>query len=172
MTYGHYTRSVPRVNVLAGYWGNEPLALKRSAKPKAEEAIKSGMAISLDENGEWVKGVATGKTPFIAFHDQADTDVTSSGLLLGLSCAGQYEIETGWFDNEQTYVEDSPIKAAVDADAGKVTLGAIGTDDLLGFATRGGRQDVTKTNTQAAATGTPPKLYTLTFRTQWLPAAA
>lgn len=170
MTHGHYYRTKPRVNVLRGYTGNEPQSRTRSAKPKDDEGIKSGMIVSIDGNGEWIKGAPAGKIPHVAFHDQSDTDVQSSKLLLAFSCAGQFEIETAYFDSEVNYVDDMPLTADTAGNAGNVTEGTPGTDDILGFVSRGGLQDVTTTNSQAAASGSPPSLKTLTFVTQWSPA--
>src|ERR1019366_8107957 len=96
MNIGEYRRAKPRINILRGYAGNESKKLTRSAQPKLNEGILSGMLISLDVNGQWVKGVPAGKVPFFALADQSDTDVLSSGLLVGLSCNDEYEIETGY----------------------------------------------------------------------------
>lgn len=173
-TYGEYRRSVPRVNVRRGYHGNETSGLTRTAKPKAAEAIQSGQLISLDSNGEWVKGVAAGKEPFIAFHDQSDTDVQSSGLLLGLSCAGDYVIETGWFVAASVYAEGTPLMAATGDDTGSVdvaTDGYAGTSDIVGVVSHGGKQNVAGVNSQAAATlvNNVSTLNVLSFTTRWIP---
>jgi hypothetical protein len=90
---GTYARTAPRVNVLRGYFGNEPMARSYSAPVTSGVTILSGQLISLTA-GAWVLGCLAGCEPFIAFADSTDTDVQSSGLLLGLSCAGQYKIET------------------------------------------------------------------------------
>jgi len=135
-------------------------------------------------------GVAQGLEPYIAFADSTDTDVTSSGLLLGLSCAGQFEIETPWFDNTVTYVESSPLKAATGGSStanvapgtaalGAITLGVFSTaEDTIGFASAGGRQDATSINSQSGAlensaggTTNPNVIYLLRFKTQWMPRA-
>lgn len=176
MTFGTHFRVTPRVNVIRGYTGNDPFSFTRSATPKLNEGILSGMVVSLDVNNQWVKGCAAGKVPYIAFHDQADTDVTSSGLLLGFSCAGQFEIETGYFDNGQTYVEGSPLKADTAGNVGRLTLTTIGAaSDIVGFASRGGRQDITQFNSEALNLAAPPggqtglRLYVLSFITRWSP---
>src|SRR4051812_25714523 len=108
MTYGETRRAKQRINVLRGYGGNEPVSLTRLAKPKTGEGILSGMLISLDVNGEWIKGVPAGKVPFFAWHDQTDTDVTSSGKLLGLSGAGKYELQTAYIKSGDTFAEGTP----------------------------------------------------------------
>ena len=204
MTYGTYQRTAPRINILSGWWGNEPFGRKRSAPVTANVAIQSGQVISLT-SGAWVLGCAAGKEPYIAFHDSTDTDVVSSGLLLGLSCAGQYEIQTAWFDNTQTYVESSPLVAATGGSAsalnvanaagvGALTLGTNSSQDVIGYASNGGRQVLSgyingttvlanpinsesgPTNTAAAGAGSLPStssgVYVLQFRTIWLPSTA
>lgn len=189
MTYGTYQRTAPRANVLRGYWGNEPFSRTYSAPVTAGVTILSGQLISLS-SGSWVLGVAQGLEPYIAFADSTDTDVTSSGLLLGLSCAGQFEIETPWFDNTVTYVESSPLKAATGGSStanvapgtaalGAITLGVFSTaEDTIGFASAGGRQDATSINSQSGAlensaggTTNPNVIYLLRFKTQWMPRA-
>lgn len=176
MTYGIYQRVAPRVNVLSGYWGNEPFMRKHAAPVTSGTTILSGQLISLT-SGAWVLGCTAGKEPYIAWHDSSDTDVTSSGKLLGLSCSGQYTIETPWFDNTQTYVESSPLKAAtggsgtslvapLTAAAGALTLGTLSTaEDTVGFAKSGGRQTISGINSESACA------YVLQFVTHWLPKA-
>ena len=180
MTFGIYQRIAPRVNVLNGYWGNEPFSRKFSAPVTSGVTIRSGQVISLT-SGAWVLGCSAGKEPFIAFHDSTDTDVTSSGKLLGLSCAGQYEIETQWFDNTATYAESSPLVAATGGSStsnitplvaalGAIGLGTLATaEDTIGFAKNGGRQDLANFNSEAAPVN--GHLYVLRFMTQWLPRA-
>jgi hypothetical protein len=168
MTYGEYRRTKPRVNVLRGYEGNESRALTYSAEPTADEAIKSGMVISIS-SGKWVKGCAAGKKPYIAFHDQSDTDVQSSGLLLGLSCAGNYEIETGYYDVNDTYAQDDALIAGTSSLAGYLdkASGITATADILGFVSNGGVQDLTAQNSES--TPVSGKIEVLCFTTHWLP---
>ena len=176
--------------MLRGYFGNEPMARSYSAPVTAGVTILSGQLISLSA-GAWVLGVASGAEPFIAFADSTDTDVVSAGLLLGLSCAGQYEIETPWFDNSVVYSESSFLSPATGGSStanvtpGAAALGAItiatSNTDVIGYAAAGGRQDATAINSQSgyleatavgsAASGLTPaaKIYLLRFRTQWLP---
>ena len=170
-TYGEYRRDVPKIRLVKGYTGNEPQSLHRSAKPKDDENIRSGQLISLDDNGEWVKGCPKGKEPHFAFQDQTDTDVQSIGLLLGFSCSGDYVIETGWFVEGESlvYGEGKFLKAATGADAGKVTLAANAQDDndVIGFASHGAVQDKAGQNSQAKLTS--GKLNLLSLTTKWLP---
>jgi len=180
MTYGIYQRSAPRVGIPRGYWGNEPYARTYSAPVTSGVTIQSGQVISLTADA-WVLGCAAGKEPFIAFHDSVDTDVVSAGQLVGLSCAGQFEIETGWFDGTQTYVESSPLKADSGSSpssanyqntgiVGQITLGTLSTaEDTIGFASKGGRQD--RVSVDSSATPVSGHLYVLCFRTHWMPRA-
>ena len=126
------------------------------------------MLISLDVNGQFVKGVPAGKKPYFAWHDQTDTDVVSSGLLLGLSCAASLELQTAYYDNGQTYVNDSPLKADTSGNVGNVTITTTsGGADIIGFATHGGRQDITNTNSEGGTIAGPN--YVLSLATRWLP---
>lgn len=187
MTFGESRRTKPRINVLRGYGGNETNVLTKDAVPKALEAILSGMIISLDTNGQWIKGCPQGSIPFWAFHDQSDPDVDSSGKLLGLSGLGDYEIETGHFKTSDTYTQGLPVVNDAGV-AGTIKVGnaAINAEtaieDVVGFVTAGKRQVQAGTITKAGITGiydpaqnvnsqaTLGAISTLTFVTRWMPA--
>lgn len=196
MTYGEKgRRTKPRVKVLRGYGGNEPTSLTFSAPVNASHTdIKSGMVISIS-SGQWVKGCAQNAVPYIAYHDASDTDVDSSGLLLGLSCAGDFEIETGYFDGTDTYVRDDAVIAGTAGLLGSLDKAAImvggaaaggqGTiADIVGFVTKGKAQVQAGTKSLVAFGGTanyfdPAQninseatigaISTLTFITRWTP---
>jgi hypothetical protein len=152
MTYGQYYRTQPRVRVLRGYGGNETTTLKFSAPPNASATIYSGQVISLDTNNTWVLGCPNGKTPYIAFQDGADTDVVSSGLLLGLSCAGPYEIQTAYYvrTDGNFAVNDAPLIASTGTPGSltlAVTPGGGSTPeqalaDIIGMTSSGGEIQV------------------------------
>lgn len=179
------------MKVLRGYGGNEPTSLTLSAPVNASHTdIKSGMVISI-VSGQWVKGCAQNVVPFIAYHDASDTDVDSSGLLLGLSCLGNFEIETGYFDGTDTYVRDDALiagtstligfldKAAIMV--GSATAGGQGTlADILGFVSKGKAQVQAGTKTIASVAYFDPTqninseatigaISTLTFISSWRP---
>ena len=164
---GYSKRPKPRVNVVRGFNGNEPSTFTRSAPVTEGVAIVSGQVISLDD-GEWVLGAAQGSIPYIALSDSTDTDVSGSGLLPALSCAGQFEIETGWFKADDTYGENTPLIAGA---TGLVEEGDL-TDtevDIIGFATQegvknlnGGPGPIVEMNATDANI--------LTFITRWIPA--
>ena len=134
-------RTKPRVNVLRGYPGNETTALTRSLPPKAGEGIKSGMAIAVGTGGDaglFVKATNSmaANLVFIAYHDQTDTDVLSSGKLLGFSALGGFELETG-------YWEQAGSPAADPADGDAICVGSTagnlapvtGSEPVIGYAT-------------------------------------
>jgi hypothetical protein len=147
-----------------------------SAPVTAATTILSGNVISLT-SGAWVLGCATGKEPFIAYQDSVDTDVQSSGVLLGLSCAGQFEIQTPFYDATKTYVESSPLKADSGGGStyqgtgvtGQITLGTFATaEDTIGYATNGGVQNIASIDSSAVP-NTNGAVNVLQFRTIWLP---
>jgi len=131
------------------------------------------MVIVLDGSGQWVKAtysLANNKLVYWATADQSDTDVISSGKLLGLSVAGPYEIQTAYFDGAQTYADNTPLKC--DTVAGQLTVAAITTadDEIVGICTRGGKSNIATTDSQAAPVA--GATYVLNFVTHWLPGRA
>lgn len=170
MTYDHYRRDLPRLNVLRGWPGNETTSLTHIAEPKAAEGIKSGMVITLDGSGKWIKATASlsnNKVVYWATADQSDTDVVSSGRLLGLSVLGKYELQTPYFKSDDTYATDSWLK--VHTVAGHVALATINTatDEIVGICTRGGKSNIASTNSES--TPSSGNVFVLNFATQWIP---
>jgi len=101
------TRVKPRVTVLRGFDPNAPMTLTQSLPAftgvSSSTGISSGQLISSAWDSAknqhcWVLGM-TGSvnTPFIALQDIADQDVSEAGRLTGLSCAGQFEIQTAFY---------------------------------------------------------------------------
>ena len=137
------TRALPKINPLRGF-GPEQNGLvdTETAPVSAGVTIKSGQVISLDASGEWILGCPTGKVPYFAQQDSADGDVTSSGLLTGLSCSGDYVIETGYIEdlstnktaNENTYALDVEVTADA-ANPGSIKVAGTG-DAVLGKVAR------------------------------------
>jgi hypothetical protein len=193
MTYGTYRRALPRVRVRKGYHGNEVYGLQASAPPGTNVTILSGQIVYLDANGNWQLANSTnsnGKTPYVAFQDSTDPDVLSSGLLLGLSCAGQYEFSTGYFvqTDGNFQANDLPLIASLVV-PGSLTLatvngvpgGGVGWDDsndIIGVTSTGGQEQVgpstdaygnfiPATNTEALPIGGPT--YMLHFTAKWSP---
>lgn len=110
-------RTKPRIEVLRGFDPNEPTNLRVSAPVAAGVTIKSGQIVSLWYNTEtsrleWVLGVDTsggGRNQpaytqcYLAYNDSSDFDVQASGLLPALSCAGEFEVQTGYYKVGDTY---------------------------------------------------------------------
>lgn len=177
-TFGTATRANPRLGVLRGFKGNEPQSLSYSAKPKADEAILSGMVISLDGNGEWIKGVPAGKVPYVAYHDQSDLTVSSIGLLLGLSCAGDFEVQTAFFLTSATIGSGVPLIPEVTGTAGgrgHLAVGQVKTTpvvtvmtDVVGFTTRTGKLDTANIDSNSTRDGAG-KVLVVTWATRWIP---
>jgi hypothetical protein len=164
--------------------------LQTSAPVGAGVTILSGQVIYLDANGNWQLATATlanGRTPYMAYHDSADFDVLSSGLLLGLSCAGQYVFNTGYFVlGDGNFIgNEIPLKIS-NTVPGSLTLavapggGTVWDDpsDIVGVTALGGQEQVGPStdvngnfipaiNTEALPMGGPT--YTLNFTAKWLP---
>jgi len=131
-------RAQPRVEVLRGWDPNEPTQFSQTVRVQSGVTVLSGQLVSLawdatDSVYEWVLGGAAGRVPYIAVQDDQDEDVLECGKLTGLSCAGQFEIETPFFETG-TYVNDTPLTWE-GATAGNVDVAAAG-EDILGWVTR------------------------------------
>jgi len=103
MHYGNSNnlRAKLHLRVLQGWDGNGSNSLFVNAKPKVGEAIYSGMAVVLDDNGEWVKALGDATTPvFVAWEDQDSPDVQGSGVLKAFPVYGGFKIQTGYFSME------------------------------------------------------------------------
>jgi hypothetical protein len=176
MTYGEYRRTKPRINILRGFRGNEPQSLTFSAKPATGQAIKSGMLIVLNDSGQWVKCDSAshgGKVPYFAYSDDTDTDVVSSGLLLGISCLGDFELQTAYFNTGTTWADGSPVIKGTGSLVGSVDKGAsfLAAVETVGVASRGGVEDIAKINSEAVKDGSG-KVQVLNLVTRWRPATA
>jgi hypothetical protein len=96
------TRVKPRVTVLRGFDPNAPMTLTQSLPVKSGQTILSGQLISSSWDSTvnqhvWSLGLTAAATPHIALQDGADQDVSEAGKLTGLSCAGQFEIQTAYY---------------------------------------------------------------------------
>jgi hypothetical protein len=141
---GNGSSPLRRVHVLRGFDAVNAMRLTRNAVPadtygsgEANE-IYSGMVISLNDDGKWVRGqFAADRTCYIALSNASDTDVRASGLLPALSCLDDYEIETPWYDTAGSYAADATyLKAATAGDAGKVTDASGPADAVIAKVTR------------------------------------
>jgi hypothetical protein len=78
------------------------MTLTQSLPVKSGQTILSGQLISSSwDSGAnqhmWSLGLGATATPHIALQDGADQDVSEAGKLTGLSCAGQFEIQTAYY---------------------------------------------------------------------------
>lgn len=167
--HGYIKRSKPRVEVLRGYNPNEPHTLTQSHPVKAAVVIRSGMVISLEwvsanNRYEWVKGGQDNKMAYIALQDWDqsqtaglgafgyDPDVIEAGKLTGLSCAGQFEIQTAYIADSQTWTMDAPV--SYDGTTGNLKVATASTDQVIGRVTRpsgqSGATNLARTNSSAS----------------------
>ena len=154
-------RDRPRVNVPRGYFGNETTGISKSAPVTNGVTIKSGQPIALVSD-KWVLATnAHSKSQvYIAYHDSDDTDVESCGKLLGFSVLGEYEIESGYFAQDD---DDVIVGAALKVNASSLLASTGG--DTIGYVTEvrdlgvGGH---TTTNARGGVAGTIPEDSTAT----------
>ena len=140
------------LEILRGNYLTEPTKLTSLAAAADDAAIRSGMLIVKDA-GSWRKAVATDsigaasetKAFYIAVHDQDSHDAQAAGGIVGLDCSDDFEIQTGYFDTDETWVLGMPVTAGaggilVEADAtgdaiiGYVTAIGSGTGNSLAYA--------------------------------------
>lgn len=123
-----YTRAKAPLGIVRGYSPTDPGRLSVTAEPKLGEGIKQGMAITLDNNGQWVKAPSNASTAlnisvFVARQDQDDPAVQSSNKLTGLDCSGSYELLTGYVV-AGTYGLDAEL--TIEPGTGNFTLATTG----------------------------------------------
>lgn len=142
-TFGHLKRDFPRLEPLRGYDPNEPQTQTAAYRVKAGEIILSGMVISpvwnsSDSVYEWQQGVGTSlDVPvYFALQDSEDADVVEAGNLVGLSCAGQFEIEIAFFKEDDTYNEGTLLTVGLTTDDWTLTAGKAAAAPKEGGATR------------------------------------
>ena len=144
-----YRDKVP-MQVLRGFYPTEPSKLSLSLAPIDAEAIKSGMVIKrstgtvggVASQPGFAKAVSTDTDApavgapavqiFLALHDQDSHDVQAAGVLVGLDCSDDYEVQTGYFNAASTYAIGDPL--SVSATDGSVDLAGNG-DVIIGYIT-------------------------------------
>ena len=137
------TRLKPRVTVLRGFDPNAPMTLTQSLPAytgvSSSTGIYSGQLISSAWDSAknqhcWVLGM-TGSvnTPYIALQDIADQDVSEAGKLTGLSCAGQFEIQTAYYTGSNIAVGAIVVPSAT---AGYIAPSSATGQLILGSITR------------------------------------
>lgn len=149
--HGQIKRAYPRVEVLRGYNPNEPHTLSQTHPVKSDVTVASGQIVYLVWNSstsqyEWRLGCASGSTPYVALQDWDtsqtaglgqfgyDPDVQEAGKLTGLSCAGQFEIQSAFFE-DTTYAMDDTLTYDTGGNAGDVKPAGTG-DEVIGFISR------------------------------------
>lgn len=151
MNYGYYQRTKPLMVVRKGWNPLEPVSPGQTSAPvKDGELIMSGMAIVLEyvsanARNEWV--IMDGgdadhlkQIPHFALQDYTTKDVVASGLLTGFSCAGQFELQTGYWADTGTPPLDAgcPLTIGTTTDVGHVITCARGdgpTKPIVGYLT-------------------------------------
>ena len=96
------------------------------------------------------------------------TDVKSSQELVGLSCLGEFELQTGFFDNTQTYAVGTPVVKS--ATPGSVTKGAsyLSAVEVVGVVSGNAKEDIVKINSEALPDSGGHQ-YVLNLVTRWKP---
>jgi hypothetical protein len=144
-TFGYIKRTYPILEVIRGWNPNEPFTRTATYPVKEDELILSGMLITpvwvgANSRLEWTiadkdtAGIDTAAI-YLAQDDWFKEDVIESGNLVGLSCAGQFEVESAFFTTGVAYVEGAFLTVG---DDGKVTLASAGdaTEVIVGQVTR------------------------------------
>ena len=88
---------------------------------------------------------------------------------MGLSCSGEFELQTGYFDNTQSYAVGDPlVKSSTGGSLGKGAsfLSAI---EVVGIVSNGAKEDIVKINTEATPDGSGHQ-YVINLYTRWKPA--
>jgi hypothetical protein len=126
------------VNIVISGW-NGMHDLMYNAKFKAAEVFNRGALVSLDSNGEFVAGLASGTAmPLWANNATGDFDVDSdvgnfsaTGIVGAYVATGGYEIRTTEYDTGGTYVPNTQLEADT------VTAGYV-TDKAIAYTTTQG----------------------------------
>lgn len=124
-----------------------PYALDYAAEYKSTvTGVKGGMVISLDSNGQFVKGLsANSAMPIFALQNQSDFDVTTDvgnimgGVGSGLVATGAYELQTTEFVAD-TYAPNDTLTVennSSSANYGKLKKGTVNTDPIVGVVSSG-----------------------------------
>lgn len=125
--YGTVKRVKPRMTVLRGFDPNQPKNGTRAFRVASGVTILSGQLISAVWNAddsvyEWVLGLdASANVAYWALQDSADYDVVSAGSLVGYSCLGDFELQTGYFVTGQSYPADTFLTPGTAGNVGSVT---------------------------------------------------
>lgn len=144
MGYGITVRSKPRIQVLKGFDPMSNSGLTQTAFVKSGTTIGSGQPIMLDWTAgnsryEWVlateAAVNLGRTVYFADKDSTDGDVIEGGLM-GYSSLGDYEIQTAYFDPNDTYNVDDLLTINTTGFLGNTQTTGTGIRGIVGRITR------------------------------------
>jgi hypothetical protein len=93
-------------------------------------------------------------------------------LLLGISCLGEFELQTAYFDSTDVWARGSPVIKGTGALVGSVDKGAsfLAAVETIGVASRSGMEDIAAISSEA--TPVAGKVYVLNLVTKWKPATA
>ncbi|MCE9610348.1 MAG: hypothetical protein K8R23_09160 [Chthoniobacter sp.] len=171
------TSQVPEVTLqrakalLAVLRGDDPNGTSKRntvARWKAGETIMSGQIMHLEWNStdgvdEWVKGWNPSTQPLAIPHfsryDYTDSLVTSSGLLSGISCLDDYELQTAYFTASDDYlhgsylISDTSTAGNVKIAAGTNGAGAVGAAVIARVSKGNGPIDVRPFNSGVTPDG-------------------
>lgn len=148
MQYGYVQRTKPVMVIRKGWNPQETLTRGfRSAPVKSGVTIKSGQVIALElVDGEYVWNLADrdntdhlAQVPHFAQQDSDTTDVRASGQLTGVSSAGQFEIQTGFYVTGTVPLNSGAVLTISSATAGSVETCARGdgpTKPIVGILTK------------------------------------
>lgn len=131
-TFGHLKRDYPIMEILRGWNPNEPFTRTAAYPVASGVTIYSGMLIypkwdNTNNRVEWniadkdVTGIHN-LPIYLAQDDSAKEDVIEAGNLVGLSCAGQFEVQTCWYTASVNYNEGTYLTVGDDGKVKPVTL--------------------------------------------------
>lgn len=150
MGYGVTLRPKPRVQVLRGYNPMDPATLTATAAPGGDDILSGQLLQKVWDgaSGKYVfelydgtaAGVLTNGVPYVSWSDYSasdglkDQDVIESGKITALSSAGNFEIQTAFFDDGGTYNEGTALTAD-EGTPGNVRPAAAG-ENIIGYVTQ------------------------------------
>lgn len=144
-TFGHLKRSYPILEILKGWNPNEPFTRTAAFPVKDGEVILSGMLltpvwVNANNRMEWsiadkdTAGIGTAAI-YLAQDDYFKEDIIEAGNLVGLSCSGQFEVESAFYKTGVIYNEGVFLTVGDDGKVAPIT-GTKGTEVIVGQVTR------------------------------------
>lgn len=118
-TIGTKYRTKPRVRIRKGHSPVDPSNQVESFPAKADENIRSGMLVCKNSDDVLVKATKAlldaGARPYIAYADQAEFSVESSGLVPVIVCDGNYKVESAYFEDGVAFNDGDLITGSTTA---------------------------------------------------------